>query len=248
MSANERTRRVAANAPYLLAFGAHPDDVEFGCGGVIARETREGRAAHLVVCSRGESGTNGTPAQREREARVAAKALGATVEFLELGGDAHFEVTAKHAIRLAAVIRRVRPAVVLAPSVVENQHPDHAKLGRMVRDAARLARYGGVKELRGAERHAVEQVLFYAVTPEAEPVDLGRVLVDVSEPAVLQAWMAGMEAHASQMKTRNYAELQLTRARLNGLRAGVEHAIPLFPADAILVRSLLELGVGARRF
>jgi len=248
MSSDGPARRVAANAPYLLAFGAHPDDVEFGCGGVIARETRDGRAAHLVVCSRGEAGTNGTPAQREREARAAAKALGATVEFLELGGDAHFDVTAKNAIKLAAVIRRVRPMVVLAPSVVENQHPDHAKLGRLVRDAARLARHGGVKELRRAARHAVEQVLFYAVTPEAEPTDLGRVLVDVSEPAVLQAWTAAMEAHASQMKTRNYAELQLTRARLNGLRAGVEHAIPLFPADAIVVRSLVELGVGARRF
>lgn len=248
MSVDGQARRVRDHAPYLLAFGAHPDDVEFGCGGVIARETRDKRVAHLVVCSRGESGTNGTPAQRVREARAAARALGATVEFLELGGDAHFEVTARNAIKLAAVIRRVRPTVVLAPSVVENQHPDHAKLGRMVRDAARLARYGGVKELRGVERHAVEQVLFYAVTAEAEPTDLGRVLVDVSEPAVLQAWTAAMEAHASQMKTRNYAELQLTRARLNGLRAGVEQAIPLFPADAIVVKSLTALGAGARRF
>jgi LmbE family N-acetylglucosaminyl deacetylase len=57
---------------------------------------------------------------------------------------------------------------VLAPSVVENQHPDHARLGRMVRDAARLARYGGVKELR-LPPHAIGQLLFYAVTPEAEP-------------------------------------------------------------------------------
>lgn len=232
----------------ILAFGAHPDDVEFGCGGVIARETQDGRAAHLVVCSKGESGTNGTPAQRVREATAAAKALGATIEFLDLGGDAHFDVTAKNAIKLAAVIRRLRPALVLAPTVVENQHPDHYKLGRMVREAARLARYGGLKELRGRERHAVEQVLLYAVTAEAEPTDLGRVLVDVSEPAVLRAWTMAMEAHASQMKTRNYAELQLTRARLNGLRAGVEQAIPLFPADAIVVKSLAALGVGARRF
>ena len=46
------------------------------------------------------------------------------------------------------IIRRVRPGIVLAPSLVENQHPDHARLGRLVRDAARLARYGGVEELR----------------------------------------------------------------------------------------------------
>jgi LmbE family N-acetylglucosaminyl deacetylase len=62
---------------------------------------------------------------------------------------------AAHAIRLAGVIRRARPAIVLAPSVVENQHPDHARLGRLVRDAARLARYGGLKELRRLPPHAI---------------------------------------------------------------------------------------------
>ena len=48
----------------LLAFGAHPDDIEFGCGGVIAKETRAGRAAHFVICSRGEAASHGTPKQR----------------------------------------------------------------------------------------------------------------------------------------------------------------------------------------
>lgn len=232
----------------LLVFGAHPDDIEFGCGGVVAAETQGGRPAHFVVCSRGEAGTHGTPAGRTREARDAAKRLGATVEFANLGGDAHFDVTPAHAIKLAAIIRRIRPAVVLVPSVVENQHPDHVKLGRLVRDATRLARYGGLKELRRQRPHAIGQLFFYAVTPEAEPHDLGRVLVDISAPAVVAAWTASMEAHASQLKTRNYVELQLTRARLNGLRAGVEHALPLFPSDAIVVNALSVLERAARRF
>lgn len=239
---------MTGDAITLLAFGAHPDDIEFGCGGVVASETRRGARAHCVVCSRGESGSNGTPAQRTRETQAAAKRLGATVEFINLGGDAHFEIRAAHAIKLAAIIRRVRPSVVLAPSVVENQHPDHAKLGRLVRDAARLARYGGVKELRREKPHAISQLFFYAVTPEAEPVDLGRVLIDVSARPVVEAWTAAMAAHASQMKTRNYVELQLTRARLNGARAGVELAIPLFPGDALVFSSLGQAGGGARRF
>lgn len=232
----------------LLAFGAHPDDIEFGCGGVIAREAQSGRKIHFVVCSRGEAGTNGTPAQRTREAKRAATLLGATIEFLDLGGDAHFEVRAKYAVALAAVIRRTRPAVLLAPSVVPNQHPDHVVLGELVRNAARLARYGGLKELRRARPHAIGQLFFYAVTAEAEPADLGRVLVDVSTVAVIEAWKAAMNAHASQMRTRNYAELQITRARLNGLRAGVGHAIPLFPSDALVVDSLAVLERAARRF
>jgi LmbE family N-acetylglucosaminyl deacetylase len=232
----------------LLAFGAHPDDIEFGCGGIICRETRAGRPAHFVVCSRGEAASNGTPAQRTREAKKAAALLGAGIEFIDLGGDAHFEVRPAHAIKLAAILRRVRPAIVLAPSLVEDQHPDHWRLGRLVLDAVRLARYGGLRELRKSPSHTVQQFFFYAVTPEAEPAGLGRVLIDVSAPETVAAWTAAMEAHASQMKTRNYVELQVTRARLNGLRAGLGYALALFPNDAMVLSSLSQLTRTARCF
>src|SRR6185369_3488058 len=137
--------------------------------GVVAKETRLGRQVHFVVCSRGEAGSHGTPVQRVAEAEKSAALLGATVEFIELDGDAHLEIRAAHAIKLAGIVRRVKPGLLLAPSLVENQHPDHWRLGRLVRDAARLARYGGVQELRDLAPHTVGQLLFYAVTPEAEP-------------------------------------------------------------------------------
>jgi N-acetylglucosamine malate deacetylase 1 len=232
----------------LLAFGAHPDDIEFGCGGVIAKETRAGRAAHLVVCSRGEAASYGKPAQRISEAKRAAKLMGAGIEFIELDGDAHLEIRASHAIELAGIIRRLRPGIVLAPSLVENQHPDHYRLGRLVRDACRLARFGGLKELRRSPSHAIEQLFYYAVTTEAEPTDITPVLIDVSEPDVLQAWTSAMKAHASQMAARNYVEFQLTRARLRGLRAGCSHAIALFPNDPLVLDSLAQISKGARRF
>src|SRR5579859_1565925 len=237
-----------SEAAPMLAFGAHPDDIEFGCGGIIAKETRAGRTAHFVICSRGESSTHGTPAHRVIEANRSAALLGARLEFIELDGDAHLEVRTAHAIKLAGIIRRVRPGVVLAPSLVGNQHPDHARLGQLVRDACRLARYGGVKELRRAPVHAIEQLFYYAVTPEAEPDDLTPVLIDVSAPDVLKAWTSAMEAHVSQAATRNYVELQLTRARLRGLRAGVGHAIALFPNDPLVLDSLAQIGRSARRF
>src|ERR1700683_5438165 len=125
------TAKPTFDASPLLAFGAHPDDIEFGCGGVIAQETRAGRASHFVVCPRGEAGTHGTPKQRVAEAKKSAALLGATVEFIELDGDAHLEVRAAHAIKLARILRRTRPGIVLAPSLVENQHPDHARLGQL---------------------------------------------------------------------------------------------------------------------
>jgi LmbE family N-acetylglucosaminyl deacetylase len=220
----------------ILAFGAHPDDIEFGCGGIIARETRLGRAAHFVVCSRGESGTNGTPRQRTAEAKKAAKLLGASLEFIQLDGDAHLELHSAHALRLARIIRRVRPAVVLAPTVEQNQHPDHWRLGLLARDATRLARFGGVKELKALAPHTVGRLFFYAVSPDAEPNGVQPVFIDVS--GVLEVWTAAMRAHASQMKTRDYVNAQVVRATANGQRCGAAQAIALYPNDPLVLDSL----------
>ncbi len=232
----------------LLAFGAHPDDIEFGCGGVIARETRAGRKAHFVVCSRGEAGTYGTPKLRTAEAKKAAALLGATIEFAELDGDAHLEIRVAHAIKLAKIIRCIRPGIVLAPSTVENQHPDHWRLGKLVRDTVRLARYGGLKELRGQKSHAIGQLFFYALTSEAEPTDITPVLIDISAPEIIAAWIASMKAHASQTSARNYIELQITRAQLLGVRAGITHAQALFPNNPLVFDSLAQISRGARKF
>ena len=182
------------------------------------------------------------------EANRSAALLGARLEFIELDGDAHLEVRTAHALKLAGIIRRVRPGIVLAPSLVENQHPDHPRLGQLVRDACRLARYGGIKELRRAPPHAIEQLFYYAVTPEAEPPGLTPVFIDVSAPEILKVWTVAMEAHATQAASRNYVELQLTRARLRGLRAGVGHAIALFPNDPLVLDSLAQADRAARRF
>jgi LmbE family N-acetylglucosaminyl deacetylase len=232
----------------LLVVGAHPDDIEFGCGGVVAGETQAGRRAHLVVCSRGEAGTYGTPEIRMDEARRGAAHLGATLEFVELDGDAHLTLDVRHAISLARIVRAQRPGILLAPTPQQNQHPDHWRLSTLVRDAVRLARYGGVEELRSAAPHAIDQLLFYALSPEAEPRDATPVLVDVSPPDVVAAWTAAMASHASQMQIRRYVDLCLMRARMNGLRAGVEYAMAFYPNDPLVVGSLTQLTRGARVF
>lgn len=245
---HSKARQTKASSPHVLVFGAHPDDIEFGCGGIVARETRSGRAVHLIICSRGEAGTNGTPRERTAEAEKAAAILGASLEFIELDGDAHLEVRASHAIKLAALIRRHRPALLMAPTLEQNQHPDHWRLAQLVRDAARLARYGGLAELKSQPVHAVSQLFFYAITSNAEPIHPQPVLIDVSEKKTVAAWTAAMEAHASQLKTRNYVEVQLARARVNGSRCGADAAMALYPNDPLVFDSLEQLMRGARRF
>ncbi len=151
--------------------------------------------------------------------------------------------------RLAGIIRRTRPAVHPRPHLRNRtQHPDHGRLGTLVRDATRLARYGGVAELRELEPHAADLLLFYALGAGAEPAASRPVLIDVSAPEIVTMWTAAMEAHASQMKTRNYVEYQLARARTLGLSAGLDYAQPVWPNDPLVFDSLAMLGGAARKF
>lgn len=231
----------------ILAVGAHPDDIEFGCGGVLLAEAARGHKIVLAVCSRGEASSNGTPAAREAESRAAAAVLGATLRFFNLGGDAHIEPSVANALTIARCIRSVRPDIVLAPTTFPDQHPDHAAVGAVCRDALRLARYGGVAELRDLPPHGVRHFFAYAITPGAEPPrPCPAVHVDISDE--FTRWVQLMECHKTQLQTRQYIELQTARARLLGVEAGVDHAQALFPTDHLLVKTLAELPPSIRLF
>ena len=237
----------AKSTSRILAVGAHPDDVEFGCGGVLLAEAARGHKIVLAICSRGEASSNGTPAEREAEARAAAAMLDATVRFLNMGGDAHIDATVVNTLTMARCIRSVRPDIVLAPTTSPDQHPDHAAVGAVCRDALRLARYGAVAELRDLPPHGIRHLFNYAVTPGAEPRrDCPAVHVDISP--YFKRWVQMMECHKSQLITRDYIELQTTRARLLGVQAGVDHAQALFTTDHILVKTLAELPPSIRLF
>jgi N-acetylglucosamine malate deacetylase 1 len=231
----------------ILAFGAHPDDIEFGCGGVLLAEAARGNQIHLYVCSRGEAASNGSPAERESETRSAAALLGANVKFLDLGGDSHISASVPNVLAMARCIRTVRPEVVLAPTSSADQHPDHTAVSRICIDALRLARYGGLAELRELPPHAVSQFFTYAITPSAEPPQNGAAVhVDISP--YFKRWVQLMESHKTQLRTRDYVELQTSRARLLGVQAGVEYAQALFMSDHLLVKTLAELPPSIRLF
>jgi LmbE family N-acetylglucosaminyl deacetylase len=224
----------------ILAVGAHPDDLEFGCGGVLLAEAAHGSEISLCICSRGEAGSNGAPDEREAEARSAAKMLEATIDFLEIGGDAHLEICAANNIAIARQIRIARPDVLLTPVVSPDQHPDHIVVSHLCRNAARLARYGGLTELRDLLPHAIKHYLEYAITPGAESGREQRTIrVDISEH--FARWVELMECHQTQLRTRHYIELQTARARLLGLESGIEYAQALYAPDAFLIKNFGEL-------
>ncbi|MBC2604531.1 PIG-L family deacetylase [Pelagicoccus albus] len=238
MSETERKR--------ILAVGAHPDDIEFGCGAILLKEASLGSHIGLLVCSLGEAGSNGTPEVREQECREASSLLEASLTFLDCGGDSKIEASRANALLIAKEIRRLRPDVVLAPTDTVNQHPDHVAISNVTRDAARLARYGGLEELKAFSPHAVESLFYYAITPGAAREGGTPFLVDVSP--FVSAWEALMNCHASQMKTRNYLELQVSNSRTLGLQMGVTHGQALWPNDPVVIDSLNSAPPGARLF
>lgn len=126
------------SAATVLAFGAHPDDVELTIGGTVALLVRSGHRVVIVDLTRGELGTRGTPKIRAEEAAEAARILGVeTRENLELpDGGLGPERTQLSA--LVRVIRQHRPQLVLAP-LEEDLHPDHKWAGRLIKEAAYLS-------------------------------------------------------------------------------------------------------------
>jgi len=229
----------------ILAVGAHPDDIEFACGGILLAEAEGGSEIVLCVCSRGEAGTNGTPEEREAEARKAAEMVGATLEFLHMGGDGRTSASVENAMALARRIRTLQPAILLAPTTTPEQHPDHVAVGQVCRDAVRLARYGGLADLRDVPPHVVSHLFGYAVTPSAE---LQRLAIRVDISAQFERWVQLMECHQTQLRTRRYIDLQVARARTFGVEAGVDYAQVLFTDSDFLVGGLAELPRSVRLF
>lgn len=231
----------------ILAVGAHPDDIEFGCAHALIQEIGKGNRVKLLVLSRGEAGSSGTSESREAEAHAAAKLMGAEIVFIDLGGDCRIEHIPSNAFKIAVEIRSFQPAIVLAPHTEENQHPDHSIAGKLTRDACRFARYAGLDALKGfseeSAAHAIAALYYYNIT-----VEFGRpdIVIDIS--AVKEKWEAAMACHASQMRTRSYSELRLSAARHLGQSMGVEYAAGFYVNDSVRVEHLSALTLSSRHF
>jgi LmbE family N-acetylglucosaminyl deacetylase len=227
----------------ILAVGPHPDDIEFGCAPILIKEVRRGNQVNMLVLSRGEAGTAGTPEGRELESRKAAELMGAAVDFLDFEGDCHLRYTPENAFRIAAEIRKIKPAILLAPHPQENQHPDHAVAGKLVRDACRFARYGGLDELKTLPVHCIDNLFFYNITQHLQKPD---IIVDISD--LLGEWEAVMNCHESQVRSKGYIELQKSGARVLGLSIGTEYAIGLFANDPVRLEAISDLKLSSRNF
>lgn len=224
------------NNPKILAIGAHPDDIEFGCGGILLKEKQLGSEIHIAVCSKGESGTFGTPEIREKETQAAADMLDASLTFLNMGGDAHIDSNAQNAKQVAKLIRDIKPDWLLAPAGYLNQHPDHRNVSLIARDASRIARYGKVTGLNQPP-HKIKLLAFYdIVMSDSQPEHPNTLRIDISEAE--ENWKALMACHESQVTGKNYIDLQLARAHYLGGIYGVSAVQTLYTESPLAFQSL----------
>ena len=178
----------------ILAFGAHPDDVELGCGATIAKEVALGKKVGIVDLTQGELGTRGSAALRFEEAAKAKEILGVVVRENLGFADGFFVNDKEHQMAVIKMIRKYQPDIVLC-NAIDDRHIDHPKGSKLVSDACFLS---GLLKIETAidgvsqEKWRPKQVYHYIQWKNIAP----DFVVDVS--AYIETKEAAVLAYASQ--------------------------------------------------
>lgn len=224
-----------------LAFGAHADDVELGCGGTLVKLAGLGYKTGVVVLTQGEMATRGSAAIRAWEFTNASKVLGLTAhEMLDIP-DGRVEGTWENKLKIIGVLRTLRPKIVFAPYWVD-RHPDHEQTSHLVRQAAYLA---GLKKLEtGEPPFRPRKVIYYQTRFEFMP----SFIVDISDAH--EQKMKAVRAYKSQFHRPGrgesggeetligrpeFLDTVETRARHYGAHIGAKFGEPFLVREAIRV-------------
>ena len=190
----------------ILALGAHPDDIEYGCGGMLAKYAQRGHAVYMFIASDGALG--GDPEVRRREQKDAARILGVREVFWGDYRDTEVPLTRELIVRLEAVIRKTDPRMIFVNSP-EDTHQDHRNLAQGAMSATRY----------------VPNLLFFEVPSTVNFTP--NCATDIAD--VLETKLSGLEAHRSQVTKTNIEDLtilELARscANFRGIQARVKYA------------------------
>lgn len=138
----------------ILAFGAHPDDVELSCSGTLAKLIAEGKKVGIIDLTRGELGTRGTDITRAEEAAEASKILGITVRENLKMKDGFLQNSEEYQMRIIKILRKYQPDIVFA-NAIDDRHPDHAKAAKLTSDACFLS---GLRKIETSENGIPQEV------------------------------------------------------------------------------------------
>tara|TARA_R110002049_G_scaffold1498_1_gene11601 strand:+ start:27230 stop:27958 length:729 start_codon:yes stop_codon:yes gene_type:complete len=234
----------------ILAIGAHPDDVELGCGATLAKEIDNGKKVGIIDLTRGELGTRGTAETREEEAIVAASILG--VSFRENLGfaDAFFMNDKTHQLEIIKMIRKYKPEIVIC-NAIDDRHIDHGKASQLVSDACFLSGLIKIKtkdDTNGLQKPWRPKHVYHYIQWKSLKPDL---VVDVS--GYMDKKMDSVMAYKTQfydeaskepetpISSKNFTDSVLYRARDLGRLIGTEHAEGFTAERYVAVDSLFDL-------
>lgn len=162
----------------ILAIGAHPDDVELGCSGTLAKEISKGKKVGILDLTRGELGTRGSAEIRDQEAKKAAEILGVTVRENVAFKDGFFVNDSDHQMEIIKIIRKYKPEIVLT-NAIKDRHIDHGKGSKLSSSACFLSGLKKIEtQLNGETQEAwrPKQVLHYIQWQDITP----DIVVDIS--------------------------------------------------------------------
>ena len=216
----------------ILAIGAHPDDVELGCGGTLAKLISEGKKVAIVDLTQGELGTRGTNVTRAQEAASASEILGISARENLKMKDGFILNSEEYQMQIVKMIRKYQPEIVLA-NAVDDRHPDHAKAAKLVSDACFLS--GLVKietELDGENQKQwrPKQVFHYIqwkhITPDFV-IDISDFMEKKIEACLAyktQFYDPNSNEPMTPIATKDFLESLTYRAQDLGRLSGVEFA------------------------
>lgn len=229
----------------VLAIAAHRDDVEQTCGGTLLRMAARGLRTAILDLTRGEAGTRGTAEERGREAAEAACLLGVGWrDALDLP-DGDVENTLENRIKIARVLRELRPRVVILP-YWQARHPDHATVATLGYEACFLS--GLAKIDTGLPPHRPFKIVYASLYADVRPsfiVDITpfieqrhSALMAYKSQYVAQATGGSLFVPESEIRERTFAE-----ARHYGLLGGVRYGEPFVQKEVGLVDDLTLIPV-----
>lgn len=235
----------------ILAFGAHPDDVELGAGATIAKEVASGKKVGIVDLTRGELGTRGSAVIRDQEAADAANILQISVRENLGFSDGFFVNDKEHQLEIIKMIRKYRPEIIIC-NAIEDRHIDHGKGSKLVSDACFLSglikietQLEGIVETQEAWRPKV--VYHYIQWKNIEPdfiVDVSG-FIDKKTEAILsyssQFYDPKSDEPETPISSKNFIDSVNYRARDLGRYIGVEYAEGFTVERYVAVDSLDDL-------
>ena len=231
----------------ILAIAAHRDDVEQTCGGTLLAMHAKGWRTGILDLTQGESGTRGTAAERQAEANAAARILNVTHrEALDLP-DGNVQNTLENRLKIAAVLRRLRPRVVILP-YWQGRHPDHYTTATLGYEACFVSGLAKIETPGGHAPHRPYKILYASLYADVRPTFVVDITPFVEQR--LQSLLAYRSQYGQQttgtglfVPEEDIRERTFATARHYGLLAGVRYAEPFVQKVVALAEDLMLLPV-----